>query len=71
MSSLHKDLLFARWLISKGRTEAALGIIKTAADVNKVKLSQDIFTSDSENSKSVKADTDEVPLYGFTDIFRR
>eukprot|EP00057_Strongylocentrotus_purpuratus_P028000 XP_011682474.1 PREDICTED: organic cation transporter protein [Strongylocentrotus purpuratus] len=33
-----------RWLISKGRTEEATRIIKKAADVNKAKLPEPIFT---------------------------
>ena len=69
MSSSRMDLY--RWLIAKGRTETALEIIKTAADVNKVKLSQGIFSSGLDTDKTATVDAEEVPQYGVLDIFRR
>ena len=72
MSSSRMDLIdFYRWLIAKGRTEPALEIIQTAAEVNKVKLSPDIFSSDLEKDKTVTVDPKEVPQYGVLDIFRK
>ena len=59
-------------MIAKGRTETALDILRTASEVNKVKLSPEIFSSDPEN---IKTDTmnaiDVVPQYGVLDIFKK
>ena len=72
MSSSLMNLIDSyRWLIAKGRTETALDIIKTAADVNKVKLSPEIFSSGLENDKNVTIEPEEVPQYGVLDIFRK
>ena len=72
MSSSWMDLRdFYRWLIAKGRTETALDIIKTAADINKVKLSQEIFSSGLDTDKTATVDAEDVPQYGILDIFRK
>ena len=48
-----------------------MDIIKTASDVNKVKLSPEIFTSDPENIQTDTVDTSDVPQYGVLDIFKK
>ena len=68
MSSSRMDLY--RWLIAKGRTETALDIIKTAADVNKVKLSPELFSPGLDTDKTVTVNVEDVPQYGIWDIFR-
>ena len=64
------SLNFYRWLIAKGRTDAALDIIKTAAGVNKVKLNPNLLSSGLENAKAVTVNPKQVPQYGILDIFR-
>ena len=72
MSSSLMNLIDSyRWLIAKGRTETALDIIKTAADVNKVKLSPEIFSSGLDTDKTDTVDAADVPQYGILDIFRK
>ncbi|XP_030850613.1 organic cation transporter protein isoform X2 [Strongylocentrotus purpuratus] len=44
-----------RWLISKGRTEEATRIIKKAADVNKAKLPEPIFTPEDIKEQEAAA----------------
>ena len=48
-----------------------MDIIKTAADVNKVKLSPEILSSDLKIAETVTVDEEDVPQYGVLDIFRR
>ena len=55
-----------RWLIANGKTEAARKIIEAAAETNKVKLSPEVWSEDTEE----KAESDQ-PVYGPLDLFRR
>ena len=58
-------------MIAKGRTETALDILRTASEVNKVKLSPEMFASDPENIKTEIMDATDVPQYGVLDIFKK
>ena len=60
-----------RWLIAKGKTEEARELIENAARVNKVKLSPEIFEADPNEARAKEAPTEDIPVYGFTDMFRR
>ena len=60
-----------RWLIAKGKTEEAKDVIEKAARVNKVKLSPDIFEADPNESKAKEVPVKDIPVYSFTDMFRR
>ena len=40
-----------RWLIANGKTEAARKIIEAAAETNKVKLHQDLFSEETEKAE--------------------
>ena len=55
-----------RWLIARGKTEAARKIIEAAAETNKVKLSQDVLSEEK-----VESGQPEHPVYGLGDLFRR
>ena len=57
-----------RWLIANGKTEAARKIIEAAAKTNKVKLSQDVL---SEETEKVESEQPDQPVYGPLDMFRR
>ncbi|XP_041463350.1 organic cation transporter protein-like isoform X1 [Lytechinus variegatus] len=56
-----------RWLISKGRTEEATRIIKKAADVNKAKLPEPIFTQEDVKEQETAA---SGPQATALDLFR-
>ena len=58
-----------RWLIANGKTEAARKIIEAAAETNKVKLSPEVWSEDTEDTEE-KAESDQ-PVYGPLDLFRR
>ena len=60
-----------RWLIAEGKTEEARRVIQNAAKINKVKLSQDLFEADPNETKAKEEPTEEIPVYGFSDMFRR
>ena len=49
-----------------------MDILRTASEVNKVKLSSEMFASDPENIKTDTLDAiDVVPQYGVLDIFKK
>ena len=52
-------------MIANGKNEAARKIIEAAAKTNKVKLSQDVLSEETENVES------DQPVYGPLDLFRR
>jgi len=56
-----------RWLIANGRQDEAKAMIEKAAQMNNVKLSPDVFTSD-ENSDN--ENEEQFPVYSLKDLFR-